>query len=244
MPLVMAYLRTDLRALQRPRRPAAATGRAGSALHRRWATASGPLMRAMILAAGRGERSAAADRPDAEGPAGGGASRCCNGTWRSCSSAGCERIVINHAWLGEQIEQRLGDGSRFGVPDRLFARGTSAGDCRRQRPGALPLIGDEAVRRGERRCVHRLRLRRFAAAAARPRCRRPLAHLVLVDNPPHHHSRAISPWRANGSRRTVQSPHLQRRGRCIAHNSSLPSRQVSRAPLAPLLRAAMGAGQQ
>lgn len=30
-------------------------------------------------------------------------------------AAGIRTIVINHAWLGEQIEQHLGDGSRFGA---------------------------------------------------------------------------------------------------------------------------------
>ncbi len=29
--------------------------------------------------------------------------------------AGITELVINHAWLGEQIENYLGDGSRLGV---------------------------------------------------------------------------------------------------------------------------------
>ena len=29
--------------------------------------------------------------------------------------AGITQMIINHAWLGDQIEQQLGDGSRFGV---------------------------------------------------------------------------------------------------------------------------------
>jgi MurNAc alpha-1-phosphate uridylyltransferase len=35
--------------------------------------------------------------------------------------AGFTTIVINHAWLGAQIEQTLGDGSRFGVELRYSA---------------------------------------------------------------------------------------------------------------------------
>lgn len=34
---------------------------------------------------------------------------------RNLARAGIRELVINHAWLGEQIEAALGDGARFGV---------------------------------------------------------------------------------------------------------------------------------
>src|SRR5690606_218243 len=56
-------------------------------------------------------------------------------------AAGFTEIVINHAWLGQQIEACLGDGSRYGLSIRYSAEGqpleTGGGIFR-----ALPLLGD------------------------------------------------------------------------------------------------------
>lgn len=72
-------------------------------------------MRAMILAAGRGERM----RPLTDTcpkpliPAGGQPLI----VWhlRALAKAGFREVIINHAWLGEQIESTLGDGSQWGL---------------------------------------------------------------------------------------------------------------------------------
>jgi MurNAc alpha-1-phosphate uridylyltransferase len=39
--------------------------------------------------------------------------------------AGLTDIVINHAWLGEQLESALGDGSQFGARIHWSAEGTA-----------------------------------------------------------------------------------------------------------------------
>ena len=78
-------------------------------------------MRAMILAAGRGERM----RPLTDTvpkpllPVGGKPLI----AWHieRLAAAGIRDIVINHAWLGERIEQTLGDGSAFGTRIRYSA---------------------------------------------------------------------------------------------------------------------------
>jgi len=58
------------------------------------------------------------------------------------AQAGVSEIVINHAWLGEQIERTLGDGSRWGVNIRYSAEGkaleTAGGIIK-----ALPLLGEQ-----------------------------------------------------------------------------------------------------
>ena len=54
--------------------------------------------------------------------------------------AGFNEIVINHAWLGEQIEAYLGDGARFGARIDYSREGApleTAGGIRK----ALPLLG-------------------------------------------------------------------------------------------------------
>jgi len=56
--------------------------------------------------------------------------------------AGITEIVINHAHLGEMIEQTLGDGSQFGAKIMYSAESTAletAGGIAH----ALPLLGDE-----------------------------------------------------------------------------------------------------
>lgn len=92
--------------------------------------------------------------------------------------AGIEEIVINHAYLGEQIEAALGDGSAFGVRILYSREGepmnTGAGIA-----NALPLLGAEAfiLTNGDVWTDFD-----YARLLDRPV---DLAHLVLVDNPPH-----------------------------------------------------------
>lgn len=92
-------------------------------------------MKAMILAAGRGERM----RPLTDHcpkpllPAGGKPLL----QWHieALAAVGVTSIVINHAHLGHQIESHFGDGSAFGVQAQLLSRGYGAGNCRRYPQG-------------------------------------------------------------------------------------------------------------
>ena len=98
-------------------------------------------MRAMILAAGRGERMRPLTdhTPKPLLPVGGKPLI----AWHieRLVRAGITELVINHARLGKQIEQALGDGSRFGARIRYSDEGTAletAGGI----AFALPLLGD------------------------------------------------------------------------------------------------------
>ena len=137
-------------------------------------------MRAMILAAGRGERM----RPLTDTmpkPLLRVAGQCLiEYHLQRLVSAGFHDIVINHAYLGTQIEQTLGNGHRYGAriaysPEGDQVLGTGGGIVK-----ALPLLGPEPflVVNGDVWCDYP-----FA------QLRRPLqglAHLVLVNNPPQH----------------------------------------------------------
>ncbi len=100
------------------------------------------LKKAMIFAAGRGERmrplTDACPKPLLEV---GGKPLI---VWQieRLARAGFQTIVINHAWLGERIEAALGDGSRWGVQLRYSAEHealeTAGGIVQ-----ALPLLEDE-----------------------------------------------------------------------------------------------------
>ncbi|MGD8566618.1 MAG: nucleotidyltransferase family protein [Gammaproteobacteria bacterium] len=135
-------------------------------------------MKAMILAAGRGERL----RPITDnipkplvkvrGKA------LLQYHIEALVAAGFKELVINHAWHGEQIEQAMGDGSRFGANIQYSPEGkaleTGGGIFR-----ALPLLGDEPflVVNGDVFTDFP-----FAELADQPR---KLAHLVLIANPAH-----------------------------------------------------------
>ncbi len=90
-------------------------------------------------------------------------------------------VVINTSWLGEQIESFVGDGSRFGVDVSWSREQTpleTGGGIRR----ALPLLGHEPflVINGDVWCDYPLHL-----LAGKSWPDEMDAHLVLVPNPEH-----------------------------------------------------------
>jgi MurNAc alpha-1-phosphate uridylyltransferase len=197
-------------------------------------------MRAMILAAGRGERMRPLtdQTPKVLLQAGGKplVQWHVEKLWR----AGFDRIVVNHAWLGEQIEQALGDGRRFG-PRIVYSPETQALESAGGIVRALPLIGG-----GPFLVVNGDVFTDFDFARLVPRlgaltASGLLAHLVLVDNPPHHpagdfalHRERVAP---DGDTLFTFSGIGLYRPELF---SSIAA--GSRAQLAPLLRAAMGQG--
>lgn len=138
-------------------------------------------MRAMILAAGRGERMRPltdhTPKPLLEIA---GKSLIERHLDRLAASE-IEDVIINLAWLGEKIEAALGDGSRFGLKI-TYAH---------EPVGALETAG------GIREVLDRLGPSPFLVVNGDVLCDYPLerlvgcepdglAHLVLVDNPAHH----------------------------------------------------------
>lgn len=99
-------------------------------------------MRAMILAAGRGERlrPLTDTLPKPLAPVGGTPLLVWQLGW--LKSAGIERAVINLHHLGEQIEALIGDGSRFGMQVE-YSRETTLLETGGGIVNALPLLGSE-----------------------------------------------------------------------------------------------------
>lgn len=144
-------------------------------------------MKAMILAAGRGERMRPLTdlTPKPLLPVAGKPLI----VWHleRLARAGFRAIVINHAHLGDQIEALLGDGAAWGVHIRYSPEPPGALETAGGIANALPLLGahldDEPflVVNGDIFCDWD-----FARARAIGLPPPLLAHLVLVDNPEHH----------------------------------------------------------
>ena len=141
-------------------------------------------MKAMILAAGRGERMRPLTDHTPKPLLVAGGKPLIVWHLEKLAAAGFREIVINHAHLGEQIEQTLGDGSKWGLtitysPEPPGALETAGGIAQ-----ALPLLGNEPflVVNGDVWCA--IDFHRFSGFTADDR--QTLAHLIMVDNPAHH----------------------------------------------------------
>ncbi len=138
-------------------------------------------MRAMILAAGRGERMRPlTDYTPKPLLQAGGKSLIVHQIER-LREAGIEQLVINVAWHGEMIERALGDGAAMGVEIRYSREPEGALETAGGIRHALGLIGDDpfVVVNSDVHCDFPIaRLARFEPAGD--------GHLVLVDNPEYH----------------------------------------------------------
>ncbi len=199
-------------------------------------------MKAMILAAGRGERMRPlTDRCPKPLLEAGGKPLI---VWHieRLRAAGFTELVINHAHLGHLLEAALGDGSAWGVRIAWSAE-THALETAGGIAHALPLLGDAPflVINGDVFCDADLAALRHAAEGLR--ADGPLAHLLLVDNPPHHPD---GDFALDGDYRVHDAapPRLTFSG-IGAYHPALFAGLAGDTPakLAPLLRAAMATGR-
>ncbi len=136
-------------------------------------------MKAMILAAGRGERMRPLTDHTPKPLLKVAGKPLIVHTINQLVAAGFTDLVINHAHLGQQIEDVLGDGKQFGATIHYSpedeALETAGGII-----NALPLLGSEPflVVNGD--------IATGFAFAELKKIEVDLIHLVLIDNPPHH----------------------------------------------------------
>jgi MurNAc alpha-1-phosphate uridylyltransferase len=194
-------------------------------------------MKAMLLAAGRGERlrPLTDTLPKALVEAGG--KPLISWHLERLAAAGCREAVVNVSHLGERIIETIGDGRRFGLrvaysrePERLETAGGIA--------QALPLLGVQPFLLLNADVYCEFPLERLLGTALGAR----LAHLVLVPNPAHRQRgdfglvsgqvKSDAPTRYTYAGFAVVSPQLVREVKA-----------GEKAPLAPLLYAAADAGR-
>ncbi|HAS15322.1 MAG TPA: mannose-1-phosphate guanylyltransferase [Idiomarina abyssalis] len=139
-------------------------------------------MRAMILAAGRGSRMRPLtdNQPKPLLPIAGKPLLAYH--LEKLAQAGVNEVVINHAWHGEQIENFVGDGSRWGLQVSFSAEPEGGLETAGGIIKALPLLGDEPfwVINGD--IWTDWDYRDLPTQLEKEQ----LAHLIMVKNPAHH----------------------------------------------------------
>jgi MurNAc alpha-1-phosphate uridylyltransferase len=189
-------------------------------------------MRAMILAAGRGERMRPLTDKTPKPLLKAGGHYLIDYHLRALAAAGFEDVVINHAHLGEQLEQALGDGDRYGLSIHYSPEG-SALETGGGIFNALPLLGEEPflVINGDIWTDYPFERLRTQAVQ--------LAHLVLVDNPPQHPKGDFS--LSDGRVSEAQGERLTFSGIGVYRAELFAGCKPGAFPLAPILRRAMAA---
>ena len=223
---------------------------------------------AMILAAGRGERMRPLTDHTPKPLLQVGGKPLLQWHLEALSQAGFESVMINVAHLGAQIEQFVGDGSRWNLQVRFsqepqgaletaggiaLARPWAGADC--HAPDSLFFVINADI------WTDWPRAQAFEIAQ-QMRGSHALAHIVLVDNPPHHPQGDFE-LHADGSPRPLTGPRdddsviARSAQRDVAIHPSLTFSGIGiyrpalfqdikpgqRAALAPLLRQAMATGQ-
>lgn len=191
-------------------------------------------MKAMILAAGRGERMRPLTDHTPKPLLVVGGRPLIEYHIVALVQAGITELIINHAHLGGLIEDRLGDGSRYGARIRYSPEPEEPLETGGGIRNALELLGSEPflVVNGDVWTDYP-----FARLPSAPSAQ---AHLVLVDNPSHHPEGDFV--LAEGQVRYKGGPRLTFSGIGVYRPAFFESAPPGRFPLAPLLRAAMDRG--
>lgn len=192
-------------------------------------------MRAMILAAGRGERMRPLTDHTPKPLLPVGPEPLIGHHLRRLRAAGIEEVVINLAHLGEQLPAALGDGSRYGLrihyspePDGALE---TAGGIRH----ALHLLGDAPflLVNGDVYTDFPFETLRQALKG--------LMHLVLIPNPDHHPNGDFA-LDASGQV-ALEGERLTYAGIGVYDPKLFRDLPPGRRPLAPLLKEAIAASQ-
>lgn len=194
-------------------------------------------MKAMLLAAGKGTRMLPLTETTPKPLLKAGESTLIEHQILKLKAAGFSEFVINHAWLGAQIEAALGDGAALGVKIDWSREGepleTAGGILR-----ALPMLGAEPFALVNADIWTDYPFAQLGSVLAA----NDLVHLVLVPNPEHHRRGDF----ALAGRRLQSTESAQRytySGIAVFHPQLFAGLQGGKAPLLPLLQKAISLGR-
>ncbi|MBY5922390.1 N-acetylmuramate alpha-1-phosphate uridylyltransferase MurU [Ferrimonas balearica] len=193
-------------------------------------------MKAMILAAGRGERMRPLTdhTPKPLLPVAG--KPLLTYHLERLARAGVREVVINHAWLGAQIPAALGSGERWDLNIRYSDEGDAALETGGGIHKALPLLGDEPFLLMNGDIYADLQWPVLPQLAEGD-----LAHLYLVPNPEHNPN---GDFALESGRVLSDGDHkLTYGGMALFHPELFRACRPGHFSLVPLLREAMQAGR-
>ncbi|MBP50177.1 MAG: mannose-1-phosphate guanylyltransferase [Acidiferrobacteraceae bacterium] len=153
------------------------------------------------------------------------------------ASAGIERVVINVAYLADKIQQALGNGNRYGVTIEYSHERTGALETGGGIRQALTLLSDPfLVINGD--VLSNFDFQRLTLND------KSLAHLVMIDNPPHN---PAGDFFLIGNKLSTSpssdAPRLTYAGIGLYQKALFKDTPNRRFPLAPLLREAASRNQ-
>ena len=204
-------------------------------------------MKAMILAAGRGERMRPLTDTCPKPLLKIGGKSLLLWHLERLQHAGFRQIIINHAWLGALVEAAL----RVDAPENLGITYSPEGEALETAGGianALPLITRDSTQKDEPFLVVNgdiwceFDFARAATIAEQMMASSALAHLVMVPNPPQHAAGdfALDAGRINDVATTASATKLTFSGIGVYRPALFNSiKRGDKAKLAPLLRTAM-----
>ena len=203
--------------------------------------------KAMILAAGRGERMRPLTDTLPKPLLKAGGHALIEYQLQNLARAGFTDVVINHAYLGGMIENALGKGERYGVnilysPEKVVLE-TAGGIA-----NALPLLTNKSgtlpflIVNADIYCEMNYASLLLVMKAMQLNMNAQLAHLVLVENPSHH---AEGDFALNGNQVALAGNNKLTFSGIGIYRPQLFStiKPGLAAKLAPILRQAMQAGK-
>lgn len=192
-------------------------------------------MKAMVLAAGRGERMRPLTDHTPKPLLVAGGKPLIAWHLEALARAGIREVIVNLSWLGPQIRAALGDGRQFGVRLQYSEEGSPPLETGGGIFHALPLLGPApfVVVNGDTFTDIDLSSLQLSAAAD--------ARLVMVTNPPQHPQ---GDFVLDGERLVVgQGPTLTYSGVGIFSPALFAGCAEGAFPLLPLLKRAIAAGR-
>lgn len=199
-------------------------------------------MKAMILAAGRGERmrplTDATPKPLLQV----GREPLIGWHLRRLQQAGFSEVVINHAWLGQQIEDVLQDGREYGLHIAYSPEGAQGLETAGGIATALPLLGEAPFLVINGDVLTDIDFAQAERIAAHMATHKALAHLWLVNNPDHNPN---GDFGLDGDHVVSHADTQYTFSGCGIYHPALFQHTLARqaAKLAPLLRNAMAKQQ-
>ena len=192
-------------------------------------------MKAMILAAGRGDRMRPLTNTTPKPLLKVKGKPLIQYSIEKLVSAGFKEIVINVAYLASQIIETLGDGHQFGAKIVYSNEGEQGLETAGGIINALPLLGQQpfVVINSDIICefpLEKLRSQRLK-----------LAHLILVDNPEFNLQGDFS-LAANGSLSTANYDRYTFTGIGLYHPKLFENHPIDKLKLGPILKSAADAG--